>query len=156
MTIDIKGDKKSYMLALLSFILVGLLIMWYYDHRAMVHELSEQIENSAGKDVIIKRWKDQADREHVVSEMRQVSLKELKSSQDSFMVAIRKEVGNLKNLVSRTDVKVTTTGQVAAGVKDTIVNVIEGKPVYAKTFDYRDEWLSMRGTILLDSAKINY
>lgn len=145
-----------------TLVIVGLVVLllflsigWVFDHRNMERQLAQQIENAHGKDTIIKRWKDEAEREHVIAEARQVSLQELKTSNDETIKKLRKEVSDLKNLVSRIGIITTTSGTVGISVHDTIF-VKDSSQVQAQTFGYSDKWLSFYGTIINKELDLSY
>lgn len=145
-----------------TLVIVGLVVLllflgigWVFDHRNMERQLAQQIENAHGKDTIIKRWKDEANREHVLAEARQVSLQELKTSNDETIKKLRKEVSDLKNLVSRIGIITTTSGTVGISVHDTIF-VKDSSQVQAQTFGYSDKWLSFYGTIINKELDLSY
>ncbi len=116
-------------------------------------ERDDAIRTIGHRDTVIDVFWDKMGRQHNIIREREMSVQVLEESHDSELVALRADYeGKLKNLQSRTVVRVVTTDTVQTVVHDTIRP--DGEK--GRTFEYSDEWARIHGSLFDTTASLAY
>lgn len=112
-------------------------------------ELRGAIDVIGRKDTIIERYRDEQGRMHHIIQEREFTLATLKASHDEEIAALRKDIGRLKDFVSRT--------VVVTQAADTVrVPVYVSDSGQVQTFAYDGEWIRIGGTVKGNVAQLDY
>ncbi len=132
--------KRDVLFLLLFIAIAG---AWAHDHFSMKKELETTILAFNATDSIQKRYKDELHREHVKGEAREYTIAQLQSSNDASILELKKQVKNIKNLLSSMKVSSVTADTFKAASVDTSWVDTNGVKVEATGFKYADKWLNI-------------
>lgn len=110
---------------------------------------------------IVKKWRDKFNKEHTTAKVMQINYANLLNGKDAEIVKLREEIAKDKTITGKMVVANTTKQTVKPKVKDSIVYVNKSdtikEPQNVKFFEYKDEWLTMDGSLLPDNnMTVNY
>lgn len=158
-------DKKIAFIATIAALAVicALLSIQSCRQNMLIKQAVKTSETLAKEsDKKIKEWKDASGANHSLYETEQAKVQDLKNSSDARILALKKQVGNLKNLNSATFIASTTQDSVTGTVKDTTIYTINPvnkdttKRETDKKFTYKDAWVSITGLVKDTTAFIKY
>jgi len=95
----------------------------------------------------LKLERDKTGALHAKMDATLTSVYELKNSQDSTIQELRKEVGNVKKLVSSIRFSGSTGGTFTGDVTNN-TTLINGDTVRVQEMEYKDEWFSFKGRVV--------
>lgn len=101
----------------------------------------------------LKLERDKTGALHAKMDATLVSVYELKNSQDSTIKELKKEIGNVKNLVS----SIRFSGSTGGTFEGDVINnttVINGDTTKVQDIDHSEEWFSLKGRIVNNKYKL--
>jgi hypothetical protein len=110
---------------------------------------------SAQREIV--RERDAKGREKAKAEAAYVSLETFKELNRKQFDELKKEIGNMRRLLSHQSISTSTKGSVAVKT-DTLYMALGTDSVssYSRTFTYSDDWLTASGRITADSLNFDY
>lgn len=134
---------------IISVLGLGVLLLFYYSCNNKREATTITDFYQPAQKVIIKRGVDSSE----YAKVKQVALTAsmLKHSNDSLIKSIRKYSKRSKNLKSITYVNNEVRGSIFVPVHDTLID-----SSLVRKFNFNDKWLTLDGTVGIDTAGIKY
>ena len=138
-----------------AILLAVIICMWFYFQNRMKQDL-EVLGQFQLKETKLIKERDALEREISTYKANILTLKQLKASGDSTILAMKKELKYWKDIASHTTVGTTTTDTLIVEAHDTIWLGKDSIPVYAKKFTYQDSWMNLHGMIVKSQVELSY
>jgi predicted Holliday junction resolvase-like endonuclease len=148
------GAKRVMLIVVL--VLFGVVYIQSQEIKKQANEKREAQSFTRSLTSEIERVVDEKGRETAKAEAAHISLETLKALDRSQYDELRREIGNMKRLLSHTKISTSTKGSVAAKI-ETIRDTVgtDTLPSFISTFAYNDQWLKLNGRITADSLIVS-
>jgi cbb3-type cytochrome oxidase subunit 3 len=149
---------KKYWILFAATVVVLLLLMagmWWSFRKQRTQDMQALSQLRMNETQLVKS-RNTLNQEVSVYKAYVFTQKQLNALGDSTIRAMRKELKYWKNLTSHTGITSITEDSISIPVHDTMWRTPDSVAVYAKKFDYADQWLTLHGMVVASSVSLDY
>jgi len=150
-------------LSLLLLVCLAIAIVVIIVARGVIRNLNDDFHSSQNIHKITsneaKYWRDKEGKSHARATVAESNLEIAKQALGDELTSLAKEVSglkkNLKNLESYISVRMTASGTAITTLRDTVL-IRDSVAYNAKTFEWKDKWTKIGGTIRDTTVNLEY
>ncbi len=140
-------DIKVYIIAILC-----LIIGFVFSHSCTKDQLLEAAEL---REVELKKDRNDLGELIVKTNYQLVSSRQMEATKDSNIIALAKEVGGMKKIISTIQFKSVNSGSVTTTIRDSFT-LHDNDTLHYRLFDYTDQWIKFKGTSTGNKQELSY